>query len=227
MEPMRHNWSCEDTEAQLGDYLDGTLAPSVRAQVETHAESCARCASMIANLGDLVHRLGQLEPLAEPPNLASAILEATLGPRRAKSNWMAWFGWLRPFSQPRFAYGAVSVTVTVIVISQALGIQWRAPAVADLNPANVAHAANRQAHQVYARGMKFVSDLRLVYEIQTRLHPANETEQTTEPPAEAPGESISPGQNAPHRLINRIDHNFPALFQASLTIYPQSRRSIG
>src|SRR3981189_3556630 len=123
METTGHNWSCKEAEAQLTEYLDGTLAASTRAQVEAHVASCARCASMIANVGALVRSLAQLEPVAEPPNLASAILdapklgssllEATLGPRRGKSDWRAWFGWLRPLSQPRFAYGAVSVMVTV------------------------------------------------------------------------------------------------------------------
>jgi len=225
MEPMRHNWSCEETEAQLTEYLDGTLAASTRAQVEAHVASCAGCASMIANVGGLLRRLARLEPVAEPPNLASAILAGTLGPRRGKSDWKAWSGWLRPFSQPRLAYGAVSVMVTVVVLSQALGIHWRAPAIADLNPANLAHVANREAHQVYARGMKVVSDLRLVYEIQTRLQPANETEQTTESPTETPVEAIPSGHSAPQRLINLIDHNFPALHQASLKFHPRQRRS--
>ncbi len=227
MEPTRHNWSCEETEAQLIEYLDGTLAASMRGQIEAHVASCARCARMIANVRGLVRSLARLEPVAEPPNLASAIVEATLGPRRGISDWKAWFDWLRPLSQPRLAYGAVSVMVTVVVISQALGIHWRAPAMADLNPANVAHVANRQAHQVYARGVKLVSDLRLVYEIQTRLQPASETEQTTEPPAEAPAETIPPDHHAPQRLINRVDHNFPALHQASLKNQTRSRRSLG
>ena len=227
MESTHHNWSCEETEAQLSDYLDGTLAASMRSQVETHVASCARCASMIASVGGLVRTLAQLKPVAEPPNLAPAILQATLGPRRGKSDWRAWFRWLRPLSQPRFAYGAVSVMVTVIVISQALGIQWRAPAVADLNPANMAHVANRQAHQVYARSVKLINDLRLVYEIQTRLNPANETEQTAEPPNVAPGETTPPGRGAPQRMINRIDHNFPALQQVSQQIHPQSGRRRG
>src|SRR6266699_1925858 len=105
MESTHHIWSCEETEARLGDYLDGTLAPSMRSQVEAHVASCARCSSTIVNVGGLVRSLAQLKPVAEPPNLASAILEATLGPRRGKSDWKAWLGWLRPFSQPRFAYG--------------------------------------------------------------------------------------------------------------------------
>jgi hypothetical protein len=33
----------------------------------------------------------------------------------------------------------------------------------------LARAANRQAHLVYAHGAKFVNDLRLVYEIQSRF----------------------------------------------------------
>ena len=227
MESARNNWSCDEIEAQLCDYLDGTLAAPVRAQIEAHAVSCARCATTIANVGGLVRSLSRLEPLAEPPNLASAILDATLGPRRRKSDWKAWFGWLRPYSQPRFAYGAVSVMVTVVVVSQALGIQWRAPAISDLNPVNVIHVANRQAHQVYARSMKLVSDLRLVYEIQTRLRPANDTEQTAEPPVETPRETTPPGQIAPQRMMNRIDHSFPASQQVNLRIRPWSGRRIG
>jgi anti-sigma factor RsiW len=41
MEPMRHNWSCEETEAQLTEYLDGTLAALTRAQVEAHVARAA------------------------------------------------------------------------------------------------------------------------------------------------------------------------------------------
>ena len=67
MEPTRHNWSCEETEAQLTEYLDVTLAASTRAQVEAHVASCAGCASMIANVGELLRRLARLEPVAEPP----------------------------------------------------------------------------------------------------------------------------------------------------------------
>ena len=227
MESTRHNWSCEETEAQLVEYLDGTLAAPAHAQVEAHVAGCARCASMILNVSGLVRSLVQLKPVAEPPNLIPAILEATTGPRRGISDWRLWLRWVRPFSQPRFAYGAVSVMATLMVVSQGLGIRWRAPAVADLNPANLAHVANRQAHQVYARGVKLVSDLRLVYEIQTRLQPANETEQTTEPPAEVPGQTVSPDSLPPYRLMNRLDQDFPALHHASLRIYTRSKRRLG
>ena len=60
---------------------------------------------------------------------------------------------------------------------------------ADLSPASVFHNADRQAHLVYARGTKFVSDLRVVYEIQSRLRQDNELPSVNEEtiPQSAPG----------------------------------------
>jgi hypothetical protein len=219
MEPVRHKWSCEETDAQLCDYLDGTLASEARAKLESHAASCARCASMVASVSELVRNLHRLEPLKESPHLSSKILEATIGPGRFKAGWRMWLGWLRPISQPRFSYGAVSVLVTVIVVSQALGIQWRKPVLADLNPVNLVHTANRRAHQAYARSVKFIDDLRLVYEIQTRLHPENEPQQTEEPANATPGQTMAPGQKPPQQLMNGTRHRFPALNEASYAVH--------
>ena len=42
---------------------------------------------------------------------------------------------------------------------------------ADFNPISIARSANRTAHLIYARSVKFVNDLRVVYEIQSRLQP--------------------------------------------------------
>jgi anti-sigma factor RsiW len=203
MDPNSHNWICVDTETYLCDYLDDTLPSEARIQLESHATSCAGCASMVAGVSGLVRQLQQLEPLAEPAQLSSAILDATLGPRRAKSRWRHWFDWLSPLSRPRFAYGALSVLLTVIVSSQALGLQWHKSAAATLNPVNLVHTANRQAHQVYARGAKVFSDLRLVYEIQTRLQPEDEIEPIPEPPpVAAPGGAVVPGQEKQQKLLN-------------------------
>jgi hypothetical protein len=52
---------------------------------------------------------------------------------------------------------------------------------ADFNPADLFRAANRQVHLTYARSVKFVNDLRVVYEIQSRLQPAPEPSPTSTP----------------------------------------------
>jgi hypothetical protein len=225
MKPDGHNWSCQETEARLGDYLDATLDSTTQGQLESHAASCGDCASLIASVSGLVSSLRQLDPVVEPPNLPARILVATLGSRGVRSGWRSWLGWLRPVSQPRFAYGAVSVLVTIVVVSQAIGFEWRESAIASLNPVSIVHAANRQAHQAYARSVKFFDDLRLVYEIQTRLHPDAESEQIAEPPAGSPEKNSAPGQNTVPHLMNRMEHNDPARHQALFIIHSRPGRS--
>jgi hypothetical protein len=45
----------------------------------------------------------------------------------------------------------------------------RKPKLADFRPAAIYQKADQQAHLVIARSVKYVSDLRVVYEIQSRL----------------------------------------------------------
>lgn len=186
------NFNCEQIEARLSDYLEGALTEAEAAAYEAHAANCARCAELVASVRELVGSMRALEPEPAPPNLVTAILDGTLGPRKAPGGWKAWFGWTSIVWQPRFAYGALTVLVTMGVLSQALGIQWRAPTVADLNPVNLYRSVDWQVHRAYARGAKFFGDLRVVYEIQSRLQPA--TEQEALPPKSPETQPNAPGR---------------------------------
>ncbi len=209
MTPNSKQWTCEQIEGRLSDYTDRLLEAVERSEFEAHLAACARCAPLAARVSALVAGMHRLEPLEAPPRLAYTILDRTLGPRAEKKGWRAWLGWLRPVWQPRFAYGAVTVLVTLAAVSQALGIEWRKAKLADLSPVNIYRAADRRAHLVYARGAKFVTDLRVVYEIQSRLRP--EPEPQTPPaqppgPGQPPGQSIGPQPSAP-RELNRANEN--------------------
>ena len=107
-------------------------------------------------------------------SLVYSILNQTLGPREAKKGWRGAFGWLSGLASPRFAYSAVSVAATLLILLMASGISLRKPKLADLAPSNVYRNVDGQAHRAYARTTKFVSDLRVVYEIQSRLNKDNE-----------------------------------------------------
>ena len=160
-------WSCEQIEERLTDYLDGTLSAAERPRCRSHGKLLA-----LRGVGRERRRDGGalqgLEPLPVPPLLAVKILDRTLGPHKEPGGWRAWLGWTRFFVQPRFAYGALTVFITMIVISQALRDHWNRPTMADLNPISALHSVDRQAHLVYARGAKFVTDLRVVYEIESQ-----------------------------------------------------------
>jgi len=189
-----NTWICEQTEARLSDYLDGMLAPGERAAFDAHVPGCERCAPLLASVSSMLDNLHSLEEVEPPANLVYAILDKTLGPRESLTGWRAALAWVRGLGTPRFAYGAFSFAATLLVLASASGFSWRKPKLADLYPANIYRNADRQAHLVYARSTKFVSDLRVVYEIQARWRDDSQLPTTNEEtlPQSAPGKQ--PGQ---------------------------------
>src|ERR1700683_4875289 len=169
------DWNCTLTEERLSDYLEGKLSPAEAAAFSAHMASCANCTETVVQVSRLVNQMHKLEMVEEPPQLIAKILDATLGPRTQKESWRQWFGWISVVWQPRFAMGLAAAMASVFIVSNAAGFTPAKLKKADLSPANVLRSANRQAHLTYARGAKFVNDLRVVYEIQSKLQPEPET----------------------------------------------------
>lgn len=189
-------WTCEQTEARLSDYLDGLLQPAEQTAFDLHVNACERCTPLVAGVSHVLGALHTLEQVDPSPRLVNSILTATLGPQ----SWRSAKRWLRGFQSPRFVYSAVSVAATFLVILTATGF-WKKPKLADLVPATIYRNANRRAHLVYAHSAKFVSDLRVVYEIQSRM---NENEQNP-----ATREQSLP-QTSPKKEPGRTDNTNPA-----------------
>src|ERR1700689_1668931 len=186
------DWNCAFTDERLSDYLDGNLSPAEAAAFSAHSAECANCAQTVALLSGLVNRMHKMEMLEEPPQLVAKILDATLGPRTQKEGWKRWFDWVPILWQPRFAMGLATVAALLVVISYTVGLTPAKLKKADLSPANVLRSANRQAHLTYARGAKFVNDLRVVYEIQSKLQPE---------PEPMPVSNPAPAQQKEHNSI--------------------------
>jgi len=191
------SWTCEQTEARLSDYLDGLLQPVEQSAFNHHVNTCEKCAPLVAGVARALGGLYALEPVGVPTQLENAILTATLG----APSWRNLRRWLKGLQSPRFVYSMASVAATLVIILTASGFSFRKPKLADLRPATIYRNADRQAHLVYARSTKFVSDLRVVYEIQTRL---SENEQN-------PGtrEQTVP-QNSPGKQPGRTDNTNPS-----------------
>jgi anti-sigma factor RsiW len=184
--------TCENIEERLSDYLDGLLTPDERREFDLHANSCESCSQLVASISQLVGSMRSMEQIEAPPRLVYAILNQTLGPRETKQSGFAGLrGLLRGLATARFAYYGVSVAATLLILLTASGISLRKPKLADLSPVNVYRNVDRQAHLVYARSTKFVSDLRVVYEIQSRLNKDNELPTTPEStvPQSSPGKT--------------------------------------
>jgi anti-sigma factor RsiW len=213
------NWTCEQTESRLSDYLDGLLQPGEQSAFDVHVSHCERCIPLVSGVGHLLTSLHSMEQLETPPRLVYAILDKTLGPRETVTGWRAVLAWVRMLATPRFAYGGASVMATFLILASASGFSWRKPKLADLRPVNVYRNADRSAHLVYARSAKYVSDLRVVYEIQSRLRQDEQiptSPESTMPnssPDKTPGRTDGgkPGQPKQQNRANDLERNLQML----------------
>jgi len=116
------------------------------------------------------------------------------------TGWQGFLNAIRGLATPKFAYGAASVMATLIVVLGASGFSLRKPKLADLRPAAIYQSADRGVHLVRARCVKYVSDLRVVYEIQSRLR-QDENNLQTAPEEMLPKSSPekNPGQTDDHK----------------------------
>lgn len=168
------NWTCEQTELLLTDYLDGLLSAADRHEFDMHVNSCARCTPLVSSVMHALSGLHALSEIEPPQRLVYNILDKTLGPRETVTGWAAFLAWFRGMNVQRVAYGGVSLFAMFLTVASFTSFNWKKPKLADLAPTTVYRGADRQAHLVYARSTKFVSDLRVVYEIQSRLQRTEE-----------------------------------------------------
>jgi hypothetical protein len=162
-------WTCDQIEARLSDYLEGILKGPERAEFEAHVHECAECAPLVESVRSLMSQMQSMEAVEVPPRLVYTILDQTLGPREKVSGWQAFQKFVRGMATPKFAYGAASVMATLFILVSASGLSLRKPKLAELNPVTMSRNMNRRVHLGYAHVVKYVSDLRVVYEIQSRL----------------------------------------------------------
>lgn len=192
-------WTCVQIEERLSDYLDGLLPAAEQREFRAHVDACPQCAPLLAQVTHVIGGLRTLEPEPAPAALVSKILDQTLGPRKTRRDW---FSWLPMLWQPRFAMGTVTVLATLLIIFQATGVRRSDITAASLNPVNIFHSADRHAHLAFARSVKFVNDLRVVYEIQSRLQPASTPAPNNTQPSSAPSQQKSPNESQRNQSTN-------------------------
>jgi hypothetical protein len=162
------DWTCQQVEERLTDYLDDAVSVADRRAITAHTQRCAACRGVIAQVGGMVANLHQIEPLEPPSRLIHRILSET-GPEQKSRGWLG-LAWLNP----RLAMGVLSVALTLVMVVPALDIEWGKLAWSDLRPTNLYRSVDRRATLLYARGVKFVNGLRVLHEIQSRLQPSSD-----------------------------------------------------
>lgn len=205
------SWTCLNTEERLLEYLEGELPATERVLVEAHLTECAACRALVGQVRWVEARLPRLEPEVEPAWLVKRILATTTDVDRAPRE-SVWKTLVAGLTSPRFAVGLGTVAATIFILFHALGINPRKITVQDLNPVNVYRAADRTAHLTYARSVRFVNDLRVVYEIRSRLEEASAT--PTPAPAEQEAPKPAPSPRSERQLKNDLLRKSPSMSAA-------------
>jgi Putative zinc-finger len=176
---------CTQFEALLSEALDGTLSEPVLASLRAHAAVCADCGPMLAAAHAGMSWLKSLPEVEPPRNLVRNILIATSGaqaaaPLRQAGPTSPWGErlrqWTRPlptaFSavlQPRFALSLGMAFFSVMVLLNAAGLHLTSLRAADLRPSAIQENLSRTYNETTARAFKYYENIRLVYEIESRV----------------------------------------------------------
>ena len=167
---------CPEFESILADYLDGTLSNTERAAVELHAAECAPCGALMAEVTNGVALLQSLDPIEPPPELITRIaFQAPLGrvrnPYERQTLWARFvMKWLQPVLQPRLVMGAAMAVLSFTMLERCTGTRVERVQAADLNPVRVLGGVEMKTVRFKDRMLKYYENLRVVYEVEARVH---------------------------------------------------------
>ena len=91
--------------------------------------------------------------------------------RRPRRGFRAVLGrLLQPVLQPRFAMGMAMTILSFSMLARLGGINVRQLKMSDLDPAKVWETVDDRVQRTWSRAVKFYENLRLVYEVRSRLN---------------------------------------------------------
>jgi len=174
---------CAEFETLLFEAIDGTLIAGTLTRFEKHASTCASCGPLFADAQagqQWMRSLGEVEP---PKNLVHNILARTTGVEERyeesvveikPSSWQQVLGWVQPLlsgtwatvRQPRFGMSVAMAFFSVSLVMSVAGIKVSDIAKVDLHPS----AVKRSYFATQARVVKYYSNMRGFYEIESMLH---------------------------------------------------------
>lgn len=165
--------NCAEFEILLCDAVDGTLRGEQQLAFDAHRQSCVSCQELAADVLGATAFLERVADVEPPKELLTRILYETSGAKSAKPAAGGWFGSIKqlfgPILQPRLAMGMAMTILSVSMLAQVFGLEVRQLRASDLEPARIWAGVEDGAHRQWSRAVKYYENIRVVYEIQSRL----------------------------------------------------------
>ena len=225
---------CNEFEAVLFDALDQKLMGGKLERFRAHARACTKCGPMFSEVEAGQHWLKSLTEVEPPANLVNDILAATSGiesyrlqagvPAQQQTSLgeriREWADSLlapvwSTVRQPRFA---MSFGMAFFSLSVALSVAGVKPS--DLKQVDLSRTGLRRTYYTTsARVMKYYENMRLVYEIQSKVQEIKKVARPAEPKEEKERErnhkNNTSGEPEPRQERNYSrDENQPVLASA-------------
>jgi len=220
---------CAEVEALLSDALDGALHGPTLAAFEAHQQACPSCRGIVEEARAGMNLLRALEEAEPPRHLVHNILAQTIGAlpsdhEPVKPRGEGWReklkGRLAPIfvgvATPRFAMSFGMAFFSITLLLGIAGFHFADVRHWDLS----ANGVRRAYYSTEARVMRYYENMRLVYEIESRVRdlrqaatpdktPDNvQQQQQQEPEPEAPPANQQQ-KNSPKSEMRRHDGSQP------------------
>jgi hypothetical protein len=248
---------CVEVEALLAEALDSTLRGEMPAAFEAHQQSCTACRTAFEEAKAGMNWLQELDEIEPPRNLVHNILAQTIGALPSEhivpvSSGEGWLEKLKgrlapmfaPIATPRFAMSFGMAFFSITMLLGIAGFHF-----ADIQHLDVSSKGVRRTYyDAQARVMRYYENLRLVYEIESRVRDLrraatpdnqdNEQQQPQQQKAPATDSGSSPKNPSKSEMQQQPNHNsnpknysrdqgepvlavFPAVM---LAVVPQARQ---
>jgi hypothetical protein len=229
---------CVEWDALLADALDGTLHGARLASFEAHQQSCPTCGPVYREVVAGMHWLKGLEEVEVPRNLVHNIMVHTVGAQPVPREKVVapgenWWGRLKgrispvfaPIATPRFAMSFGMAFFSITMLLNVAGFH-----VADLKHMDLsAKGIEKTYYTTQARVVRYYENIRLVYEIESRVRDLRRAAQ----PEQKPEENQTAPKN-PSKTENRkqqeyrhysSDEHAPVLAQAPAAVELEMNRA--
>lgn len=190
--------TCVEFDALLTDAVDGLLTPASQQRFNVHRQQCPTCGPLFREAEAGMAWLHTLEEVEPPANLVHNILAATTLQTNAaiatapKLGWkqrlsVVWADVVAPFraliAQPRMAMTGAMALFSVSLSLNLAGVKLGDLRHMDLRPSALKEQATMKYYETSSRIVKYYENIRLVYEVESRLQELKRAT-TTEPEPE-------------------------------------------
>ena len=190
---FKNGMQCAEFDALLSDALDESLTGQKLENFQAHARVCSVCGPLFAEAQEGKRWLNSLAEVEVPANLVHNILVATTGQdgARAKAyarpsvSWKeALTNWIAPVvgvvRQPRFVMSFGMAFFSLSAALSVAGVKISDLKQVDLRPT----AVKRTYYETSGRVVKYYENIRLVYEIESRVRELKKVAVPAEQPPE-------------------------------------------